>query len=63
MAINPDVKQKIQLALALAIAIAAIRAGYILYERHEGNKTESQKQQAAAPPLNTLRPRNSTLST
>jgi len=51
MEINPDVKRKIQLALALALAVAAIRTGYILYERHEGNKKEVQEQ-AAAPALN-----------
>src|SRR5207253_6454004 len=50
MEFNPEVKQKIQLALALAIAIAAIRTGYVLYERHASNKKETQAQ--AAPPLN-----------
>lgn len=32
---SPEAKQRIQIALALAIAVAAIRAGYYLYERHE----------------------------
>jgi hypothetical protein len=44
-----DTRKKIQLVLALAIAIAAIRTGYILYER----KTESQpapKQETALNP-------------
>jgi hypothetical protein len=45
-------KQKIQIALALAIAIAAVRAGYILYERHQGNKEEAKKETGAAPSLN-----------
>jgi len=52
MKVNPDVKQKIQIALGLALAIAAIRAGYILYERHESNKNGGQEQVAAAPALN-----------
>jgi hypothetical protein len=50
MEINPDVKQKIQIALALAIVIAGIRTAYVLYERHADNKKETQAQ--AAPPLN-----------
>jgi hypothetical protein len=50
MEFNPEVKQKIQLALALAIAVAAIRTGYVLYERHASNKKEPQAQ--AAPSLN-----------
>src|SRR5262249_9901541 len=45
-------KQKIQIVLAVAIAIAAIRAGYILYQRHQGNKAETTKETAAAPALN-----------
>lgn len=48
---NPEVKQKIQLALGLAIAVAAIRSGYILYERHENNKG-TQQETSAAPGLN-----------
>src|SRR5215475_13276061 len=49
---NSEMKQKIQIVLAVAIAIAAIRAGYILYQRHEGNKAETTKETAAAPALN-----------
>jgi hypothetical protein len=49
--IDPDVKQKIQIVLALAIAVAAVRTGYILYERHTSNEAETRSQ-AAAPPLN-----------
>jgi hypothetical protein len=45
-------KQKIQIALALAIAITAIRAGYILYERQQGNQSGAKKETVAAPPLN-----------
>jgi hypothetical protein len=48
---NPDVRQKIQIALALAIAIAAVRTGYVLYERYTSNKQVTQ-QQVVAPPLN-----------
>jgi hypothetical protein len=43
-----DTKQKIQLVLAIAIAVTAIRAGYIIYERHQ-EATETKKE---APPLN-----------
>jgi hypothetical protein len=50
MEFNPEVKQKIQLALALAITVAAVRTGYVLYERHASNNKESQAK--AAPPLN-----------
>jgi hypothetical protein len=51
MEINPDVKRKIQIALALAIAVAAVRTGYVLYERHAEGKRETQPV-VAAPPLN-----------
>ncbi len=50
MPLNPEAKQKIQLALALAIGIAGIRTAYVLYERHTSNKKSTQAQ--AAPPLN-----------
>jgi hypothetical protein len=43
-------KQKIQLVLVLVIAVAALRAGYIWYDRHEESKHEATKPQA--PPLN-----------
>jgi hypothetical protein len=32
---SPEGKQRLQLALGLAIAVAGLRAGYILYQRHE----------------------------
>jgi hypothetical protein len=48
MTITPEVKQKIQLVLATAIVISAVRAGYILYERH-ANQEQPVKKQAAAP--------------
>jgi hypothetical protein len=50
MEIDPEVKQKIQIALALAITIAAVRTAYVLYERHAEGKQETQSK--AAPPLN-----------
>ena len=50
MEIDPSAKQKIQLVFIAAIAIAAIRTGYVLYERHSGSEKEQQTQ--VAPPLN-----------
>jgi hypothetical protein len=44
-----EAKQKIQLVLVIAIAVAAIRAGYVVYERHAERATQESKQ---APPLN-----------
>jgi len=32
---SEEAKQRIQIALALAVVVAGLRAGYILYERHE----------------------------
>src|SRR5437016_283007 len=46
---TPKSKRKIQLALAAAIAVAAVRAGYMLYERHAPKNTPTSRQ---APPLN-----------
>jgi hypothetical protein len=43
-----DTKKKIQLALALALVIAAGRAGYILYQRHEDYEAAQKRQQAKA---------------
>lgn len=42
-------RNKIQLILVIAMAIAAIRVGYIFYERHEANTEPAKKE---APPLN-----------
>jgi hypothetical protein len=51
---SPEAKQRIQIALALAIAVAAIRAGYYLYERHEdyvaGEKQAEAKSTGYANP-------------
>lgn len=43
---SEEAKKKIQIALALAIVVAGVRAGYILYQRHEGY-VAAQKQKAA----------------
>jgi len=43
---SEEAKKRIQIALALAIVVAGVRAGYILYERHE-DYVAAQKQQAA----------------
>ena len=46
--ISPEAKQKIQLALLLALVVASLRAGYILYQRHEDNiEAEKQKKTQA----------------
>ncbi len=42
-------KQRIQIGLAIVLAITAIRTGYILYQRHEANKTPPPKQETALP--------------
>jgi hypothetical protein len=41
---SPEAKQKIQLALLVAVVVASLRAGYILYQRHE-DKVASERQQ------------------
>jgi hypothetical protein len=43
---NEEAKKRIQIALALAVVVAGVRAGYILYERHEDNLA-AQKQAEA----------------
>jgi hypothetical protein len=43
-----DNTRKLQLVMALAITVAAIRTGYILYERHADQVAQAQK---SAPPL------------
>jgi hypothetical protein len=44
-----EAKQKIQLVLVIALAVAALRAGYVVYERHAERVEQTAKQ---APPLN-----------
>jgi len=46
---NSVTRQRVQLVFALAIAVAAIRTGYIFYERHAEN---TSKPSASARPLN-----------
>ena len=43
---SEEAKKRIQIALALAIVVAGVRAGYILYQRHE-DYVAAQKQQQA----------------
>ena len=43
---SPEAKQRIQLALVAAMVIAGLRAGYILYQRHE-DQLEAEKQKQA----------------
>jgi hypothetical protein len=43
---SEEAKHRIQIALALAIVVAGVRAGYILYERHE-DFVAAQKQEQA----------------
>ncbi len=44
--ISPEAKQRIQLAIIVAMVIAGLRAGYILYERHEDLVTAERLKQA-----------------
>lgn len=44
-----EAKHKIQLVLVIAIAVAALRAGYVVYERHSERAEQAAMQ---APPLN-----------
>ena len=43
---SPEAKQRIQLALVVAMLVAAARAGYILYERHEDQVAAEKQKQA-----------------
>jgi hypothetical protein len=43
---SPEAKQRLQLALLLGVVVATLRAGYILYERHE-DKVAADKQKQA----------------
>ncbi|HEY7098136.1 MAG TPA: hypothetical protein VH437_15525 [Terriglobales bacterium] len=46
---SPELKRRIQLVLIAAIALAALRSGYILYQRHSEKLAEKAKQNV---PLN-----------
>jgi len=43
---SEEAKKGIQIALALAIVVAGVRAGYILYQRHENYVAAQKRQQA-----------------
>jgi len=43
---SPEARQKIQFALRLALVVAVLRAGYIVYQRHE-DKIAADKQKQA----------------
>jgi len=43
---SEEAKQRIQVALALAVAVAGLRAGYVLYRRHEDNLAVQAQQKA-----------------
>src|ERR1700722_11424748 len=44
--ISPEARQKIQLALVVAMIVAGLRAGYILYQRHEDYLAAQKQKQA-----------------
>jgi hypothetical protein len=45
---SPEAKQKIQLALLVGFVVAGVRAGYILYQRHEDKlATDKQKHEVS----------------
>src|SRR5271170_7719071 len=50
MAIDPEVQKKLQVFLAVAIVLVGARAAYIVYERHEAMKEDTQPKQET--PLN-----------
>jgi hypothetical protein len=43
---SEEAKKRIQIALALAVVVAGVRAGYILYQRHEDYLAAQKQQQA-----------------
>jgi hypothetical protein len=49
---SPELKRRIQYILAVAIVLAAVRAAYVFYQRHESAGSQTKAEQAAAPPLN-----------
>ena len=48
---NPETRQKIQLALGVALAVTAIRAGYIVYQRYSEKAQDAAQTEKKAPPL------------
>ncbi len=47
-----EAKHKIQLVLVIVIAVAALRAGYVVYERHNERAEQSEQSAKPAPALN-----------
>jgi hypothetical protein len=48
-----ELKRRIQIVLLIAIVVAAGRAAWIFYQRHqEGKQAEAKQETGAAPPLN-----------
>jgi hypothetical protein len=45
--LSPETKKKIQLVLAVGIVLAAVRTGYIFYQRHEDYVAAEKQKQAA----------------
>jgi hypothetical protein len=43
---SEEAKQRIQIALGLAVVVVGVRAGYILYRRHEDNVAAEKREQA-----------------
>jgi len=58
---SEEAKKRIQLALALAVVVAGVRAGYILYERHEeylaAQKLEQAKRAGYSNPDYSVQPK------
>ena len=48
MALDSEVKNKLQIFLVVAILLAGGRAAYIVYERHEAMKEERKPKQESA---------------
>ncbi len=44
--LSPEAKQRLRLALTLAVVVAGLRAGYILYQRHEEYPAAEKQKQA-----------------
>src|SRR6266849_2471788 len=44
--LSPEAKQRLRLALTLALVVAGLRAGYILYQRHEEHLAAEKAKQA-----------------
>src|SRR5882762_1178523 len=44
--LSKEARQRLRLALTLAVVVAGLRAGYILYQRHEENLAAEKEKQA-----------------